>query len=304
MAQCILNLGTRGRWVVSYTPRPVYPRGKSLRYALDRGLSGLQSRSGRGGEEKTCHHCPWQELNPGRQSVAGPNILNIPSPCYCLSVRNKVSHPYRTQPRLITVKCMKFASYWKIRQQSTEYDSVLYFVCVYFRLIPNPPACNIPLCVSLYGPMLSPNLSASPAQDFENAAVSACCPVPLSGVEQHSYRCINLTEALMVFPLCPEINLPVCWSHRFPSISNLQTLHNSVRRDSLLGFYWELCVEVNTITCERKCFNLWRLPFGNLVRYSSGETKIDIKFTPLMSVEFSNGWDQHVECLIHDWLTS
>jgi hypothetical protein len=27
---CILNLGTRLRWVVRFTPRPVYPQGKSL----------------------------------------------------------------------------------------------------------------------------------------------------------------------------------------------------------------------------------------------------------------------------------
>jgi len=38
--------------VVSFTPRPLYPRGKSLRYPLDRRLGGPQSRSGRGGEEK------------------------------------------------------------------------------------------------------------------------------------------------------------------------------------------------------------------------------------------------------------
>jgi hypothetical protein len=31
---------------------PLYPRGKSLRYLLDRRLGGPQSRSGRGGEEK------------------------------------------------------------------------------------------------------------------------------------------------------------------------------------------------------------------------------------------------------------
>jgi len=38
--------------VVSCTPRPLYPQEKSPRYPLDRKLGGLQSRSGRGGEEK------------------------------------------------------------------------------------------------------------------------------------------------------------------------------------------------------------------------------------------------------------
>jgi hypothetical protein len=38
--------------VISLTPRPLYPRGKSPPYALDRRLGGPQSRSGRRGEEK------------------------------------------------------------------------------------------------------------------------------------------------------------------------------------------------------------------------------------------------------------
>jgi hypothetical protein len=37
--------------VVSFTPRPLYLGGKSLRYSLDRRLGGPQSRSGRRGEE-------------------------------------------------------------------------------------------------------------------------------------------------------------------------------------------------------------------------------------------------------------
>jgi hypothetical protein len=47
-----LDLGTSWRLVVNFTPRPLYPRGKSPRYPLDRRLRGPQSRSGRFGEEK------------------------------------------------------------------------------------------------------------------------------------------------------------------------------------------------------------------------------------------------------------
>jgi hypothetical protein len=47
-----LDLGTSWRWVVNFTPRPLYPRGKSLRYPLDRRFGGPQSRSGRFGEKK------------------------------------------------------------------------------------------------------------------------------------------------------------------------------------------------------------------------------------------------------------
>jgi hypothetical protein len=41
----ILNFGTRRRWVVSLTPRPIYPRGICPRYALNRRLNGYQSRA-------------------------------------------------------------------------------------------------------------------------------------------------------------------------------------------------------------------------------------------------------------------
>jgi hypothetical protein len=66
--QRFLGLGTNWRWVVSFTPRPLYPRGKILRYSLDRRLGGLQSRSGRHGEIKilaptgTRTPTPWSGL--------------------------------------------------------------------------------------------------------------------------------------------------------------------------------------------------------------------------------------------------
>jgi hypothetical protein len=40
------------RYVVSFTPPPLYPPGKSPWYELDRRLGGAQGHSGRGGEEK------------------------------------------------------------------------------------------------------------------------------------------------------------------------------------------------------------------------------------------------------------
>jgi len=38
--------------VVSFTPLPLYPQGKSPWYPLNRRLGEPQNRSGRGGEEK------------------------------------------------------------------------------------------------------------------------------------------------------------------------------------------------------------------------------------------------------------
>jgi len=52
IAPSVFHLGPRWRWLVSFTPRPLYPQGKSPWYPLDRRLGGPQSRSGRDGDEK------------------------------------------------------------------------------------------------------------------------------------------------------------------------------------------------------------------------------------------------------------
>jgi hypothetical protein len=57
----ILDLGTRWRWMVSFTPRPLYLQRKSPWYPLERRLGGPQSRSGRGGEEKNSQPLPGFE---------------------------------------------------------------------------------------------------------------------------------------------------------------------------------------------------------------------------------------------------
>jgi len=62
IAPHILNLGSRWRWVVSFTPRPLYSRRKSSCHSLDRRLGGPQSRSGGEGDEKKFRHCPRREL--------------------------------------------------------------------------------------------------------------------------------------------------------------------------------------------------------------------------------------------------
>jgi hypothetical protein len=61
IAPLILDLGTRWRWVVSFTPRLLYPQGKIPSYPLDRKLGGPQSRAGSGGEKKNSQHLPGLE---------------------------------------------------------------------------------------------------------------------------------------------------------------------------------------------------------------------------------------------------
>jgi hypothetical protein len=62
IAPRILDLGTRWTWVVSLTPRPLYPQGKSPWYPLDGRRGGPQSRSGLGGVEKNSQ--PLSGLEP------------------------------------------------------------------------------------------------------------------------------------------------------------------------------------------------------------------------------------------------
>jgi hypothetical protein len=61
-------LGTSWRWVVSFTRRPLYHRGKSPLYSLDRTLGGPQSRCGRRGEEKN--------LSPIGTRTSTPRLSN------------------------------------------------------------------------------------------------------------------------------------------------------------------------------------------------------------------------------------
>jgi hypothetical protein len=70
IAPRIIDLGTIWRWVVSFTPRQLYPQGKGSWYPLDRRLSGPQSRYGRGGEEKNSQPLPGLKspiIQPGAQ---------------------------------------------------------------------------------------------------------------------------------------------------------------------------------------------------------------------------------------------
>jgi hypothetical protein len=63
-----------GEWPASRPGRFIC-RGKISSKALERGLGGPQSRSGRGGEEKKLHHCPCLESNLGRSPRSLVSIL-------------------------------------------------------------------------------------------------------------------------------------------------------------------------------------------------------------------------------------
>jgi hypothetical protein len=65
---CFLDLSTNWRWVVRFTPQPLYPRGKNPWYPLARRLGGPQSWSGWRGEEKILDRTKTQAMNPHSSS--------------------------------------------------------------------------------------------------------------------------------------------------------------------------------------------------------------------------------------------
>jgi hypothetical protein len=73
IAPCILNLNTRWRWVVKFTPRSLYPLGKRPSYSFNRRLSGLQSWFRHDSEEK--NPCPYQEMDPHHPACRIVTIL-------------------------------------------------------------------------------------------------------------------------------------------------------------------------------------------------------------------------------------
>jgi hypothetical protein len=67
----LIYLGTRWRWLVSFTLQPLYRRRSSPRYPLKKRLSGPQSHSGLCGESKKIpFNVPTENLTPVIQSLA------------------------------------------------------------------------------------------------------------------------------------------------------------------------------------------------------------------------------------------
>jgi hypothetical protein len=73
----ILKLGSRWMWVVSFTHRPLYPRGKGPQYSLDRRVGGPQFWSERFGEEKIS--CFSWESNTDRPARS-PSLYRLSYP--------------------------------------------------------------------------------------------------------------------------------------------------------------------------------------------------------------------------------
>jgi hypothetical protein len=102
IAPHIPNIGTRRWWVVSFTPRPLYPQGTAFSILWIGVWVGPECRSGRCGIQKKL--CPSKESNPVRsQSVTW---LSCPGPLitvYCWETTRLVS-TWRQNPIHFTVR--------------------------------------------------------------------------------------------------------------------------------------------------------------------------------------------------------
>jgi hypothetical protein len=96
----ILDLGTRWKLVVNFTPRPLYPPGKSPWYPLYRRLGGPQSRSG--------HCAKYLNLNKLVSSCKAFMFhlrgYNVP----CMAYVPRVDH-YCSRLKCLPDKCNLFA---------------------------------------------------------------------------------------------------------------------------------------------------------------------------------------------------
>jgi hypothetical protein len=118
IAPRILDLGTRLRSMVSFTPRSLYPRWKSLWYPLDRRLGGPQSRSGRGGEEKNSQ--PLQGLDP---------------PIVQLVAQRYTDHSYRLPMKVIGCTVFARISCAKTERKISVYNVGIFMFVFFFCVV-------------------------------------------------------------------------------------------------------------------------------------------------------------------------
>jgi hypothetical protein len=88
----VLNLGTRWRRVVNFTPRQLYPRKRTPVPIEQEAWGGFQSRSVRFGEKNLS---PLPEIKPQFLELKSPELVTVPTTLsrYCSSGRKQFLHP-------------------------------------------------------------------------------------------------------------------------------------------------------------------------------------------------------------------
>jgi hypothetical protein len=96
--------------MVSFTPRPLYPRRKSPLYQFDRRIGILRSRSGHGGDEKNFPSLPEPGIDPG-EARSSPVIILTELPQFLTENIKKRKLPMEMiacfQNRSLKVLCPK-----------------------------------------------------------------------------------------------------------------------------------------------------------------------------------------------------
>jgi hypothetical protein len=106
-ASRIHDFGTRWKWVVSLTARPLRPWGKSPRYPLDRRLVRTQSPSGSCGKEnnflllREIEHRPYNQLPPAIPTEPSQNLKVVHR------LHTQLPHSVRSQLKVMS----SFVSY-------------------------------------------------------------------------------------------------------------------------------------------------------------------------------------------------
>jgi len=138
----IHDLSTRWRWLVSFASRPLYHRGKSQWYPMDRRLGGLQSRCRHSGSEERKIHAPTVNLTPVVQTVA--------QPLYCLS------YP---------------GSWWKLVKSVSGSSGITDCWSLFQRTV--PPLHIVSVSATTFQDSILCNASAAPTSEVRPAAMLA-----------------------------------------------------------------------------------------------------------------------------------
>jgi hypothetical protein len=86
-----LDLDISWRLMLSFTPLPLYHRGKDPRYPFDRRLGGPQSRSGQRGENSWPYRDSNSDLSVVQPVASRYTVYAIPAPTLCPYMEIKLS---------------------------------------------------------------------------------------------------------------------------------------------------------------------------------------------------------------------
>jgi hypothetical protein len=141
-------LNVKWRWVVNFTPRPLYPPGNTHRYQLIRTLDGLQSRSGRFLRKETLLFLPG--FNPRAvQPVASRDTACTCSGCTVISPLALRPGSAKTQPfgRSLPTTERHFRSLGT--QQHSAWTKWSWCLSQFLRLSPDNHQSTIAPCSSV-----------------------------------------------------------------------------------------------------------------------------------------------------------